>query len=119
MAQAFLKRSVSSVFQPFYRLEASRNQITGGSGLGLAVVQQLSATHGWQIDIKDSQLGGAAFHWCFADSQAARKNDATLWVIIAPSSWVIAEIFALPLIQNVTKKTVAEMLWKLGNWILD
>ena len=28
---------------------------------------------------------------------------------------VLAEIFALPLIQIVTKKAVAEMLWKLGN----
>ena len=62
-----------SVFQPFYRLEASRNQSTGGSGLGLAVVQQLSAAHGWQIDIKDSYLGGAAFHWCFDDTQAAQE----------------------------------------------
>ena len=28
---------------------------------------------------------------------------------------VLAEIFALPLIQIVTKNAVAEMLWKLGN----
>ena len=53
----------SSVFQPFYRLEASRNMSTGGSGLGLAVVQQLSAAHGWQIEIGESDRGGAAFHW--------------------------------------------------------
>ncbi len=53
----------SSVFQPFYRLEASRNPNTGGSGLGLAVVQQLCGTHGWQVEIKESHLGGAAFHW--------------------------------------------------------
>ena len=53
----------SSVFQPFYRLEASRNPSTGGSGLGLAVVQQLCGTHGWQVEIQESHLGGAAFHW--------------------------------------------------------
>lgn len=51
------------VFQPFYRLEASRNVSTGGSGLGLAVVQQLSAAHGWKIHIADSALGGAEFRW--------------------------------------------------------
>lgn len=56
----------SSVFQPFYRLDASRNPSTGGSGLGLAVVQQLSGTHGWQVEIQESHLGGAAFHWRFA-----------------------------------------------------
>ncbi|NCF76404.1 MAG: HAMP domain-containing protein [Proteobacteria bacterium] len=53
------------VFQPFYRLEASRNVSTGGSGLGLAVVQQLSAAHGWKIHIADSALGGAEFRWRF------------------------------------------------------
>ena len=49
------------VFQPFYRLEGSRNPSTGGSGLGLAVVQQLCAAHGWQIEIGDSVQGGASF----------------------------------------------------------
>ena len=53
------------VFQPFYRLEASRNVSTGGSGLGLAVVQQLSAAHGWKIHIGDSAMGGAEFRWRF------------------------------------------------------
>jgi two-component system osmolarity sensor histidine kinase EnvZ len=67
-----------SVFQPFYRLEASRNQSTGGSGLGLAVVQQLSGTHGWQVEIKESYLGGAAFHWSFAAPPAALKSPRSL-----------------------------------------
>ena len=53
------------VFQPFYRLDASRNVSTGGSGLGLAVVQQLSAAHGWKIEIGDSPMGGAEFRWRF------------------------------------------------------
>ena len=53
------------VFQPFYRLGASRNVSTGGSGLGLAVVQQLSAAHGWKIEIGDSPMGGAEFRWRF------------------------------------------------------
>ena len=47
------------VFQPFYRLEGSRNVSTGGSG-GLAVVQQLCAAHGWQVEISDSAKGGAS-----------------------------------------------------------
>ena len=59
----------SRVFQPFYRLETSRNVNTGGSGLGLAVVQQLSAAHGWKIEVGDSLMGGAEFRWCF-DSKA-------------------------------------------------
>ncbi len=54
------------VFQPFHRLEGSRNVSTGGSGLGLAVVQQLCAAHGWQVEISDSAKGGASFVWRFA-----------------------------------------------------
>ena len=65
MVRAFLSPKRRRVFQPFYRLEASRNVGTGGSGLGLAVVQQLSAAHGWKIDIGDSLMGGAEFRWCF------------------------------------------------------
>ncbi len=62
-----------SVFQPFYRLEASRNQSTGGSGLGLAVVQQLSGIHGWHVEIRESYLGGAAFHWSFNAPPVAQE----------------------------------------------
>ena len=37
-----------NIFQPFYRLEASRSRSTGGSGLGLAIVHQLCRAHGWE-----------------------------------------------------------------------
>jgi len=30
------------VFQPFYRLETSRNRNTGGTGLGLAIARRLA-----------------------------------------------------------------------------
>lgn len=56
------------VFQPFYRMEISRNVSTGGSGLGLAVVQQLSVVHGWQVEIGESAAGGASFTWRFVSS---------------------------------------------------
>lgn len=49
------------VFQPFYRIERSRNQRTGGSGLGLAIVKQLCDAQGWQICVSDRVGGGAAF----------------------------------------------------------
>jgi two-component system osmolarity sensor histidine kinase EnvZ len=64
----------SNVFEPFYRLEASRSQSTGGSGLGLAVVQQLSSAHGWRIEIRDAKPRGAAFHWQLHDSGAKRRR---------------------------------------------
>ncbi|MFK5986506.1 MAG: ATP-binding protein [Pseudomonadota bacterium] len=49
---------LDTVFQPFYRLEASRNTETGGSGLGLAIVQQLCKTQGWKIQLKNRKKQG-------------------------------------------------------------
>jgi len=42
---------LNAVFQPFYRLDNSRNKDTGGSGLGLAIVQQLCDIHDWKIEL--------------------------------------------------------------------
>lgn len=46
------------VFEPFYRVEASRSVTTGGSGLGLAIVYQLCEIHGWGIELRDNPGGG-------------------------------------------------------------
>ncbi len=46
------------VFQPFYRLEKSRNSDTGGSGLGLALVRQLAETHQWHVTLNTPKTGG-------------------------------------------------------------
>ncbi|MEM9624184.1 MAG: ATP-binding protein, partial [Pseudomonadota bacterium] len=54
-----------AVFQPFFRLDSSRNQATGGSGLGLAIVQQLCQAHGWRVEVGDSPAGGAEFSLYF------------------------------------------------------
>ncbi|PLY14570.1 MAG: hypothetical protein C0631_10740 [Sedimenticola sp.] len=47
-----------AVFQPFFRLENSRNPDTGGSGLGLAIVAQLCAAQGWRIRLLERPGGG-------------------------------------------------------------
>ncbi len=52
------KEFTEKVFQPFYRIEKSRNNKTGGSGIGLAIVQQLVNLHGWQINLKPLKNGG-------------------------------------------------------------
>ncbi len=46
------------VFQPFHRLENSRNRATGGSGLGLAIVQQLCEANNWKISLHANPEGG-------------------------------------------------------------
>jgi signal transduction histidine kinase len=46
------------VFAPFYRIEASRNRETGGTGLGLAVARSAVRAHGGDIVLDDSASGG-------------------------------------------------------------
>jgi len=47
------------LFEPFTRLENSRNRDTGGVGLGLAIVKSVAEWHGGEARISDSPLGGA------------------------------------------------------------
>ncbi|WP_419662946.1 ATP-binding protein [Desulfosarcina variabilis] len=53
------------IFEPFVRLDASRDRDTGGSGLGLAIVQRIVTMHRGAVLIEPSPLGGARFtvHW--------------------------------------------------------
>ena len=46
------------VFRPFYRLDASRNQDQGGTGLGLAIARDIARSHGGDIQLGQSPLGG-------------------------------------------------------------
>jgi signal transduction histidine kinase len=50
-----------AMFEPFVRLETSRNRRTGGAGLGLAVVRNLVEAHGGVVEIDDAPAGGARF----------------------------------------------------------
>lgn len=47
------------VLQPFTRLEKSRNKISGGFGLGLAIVSRIIQWHQGELMINQSELGGA------------------------------------------------------------
>jgi signal transduction histidine kinase len=46
------------VFEPFYRLESSRNRETGGVGLGLAIVRQIARGHGGDVVLENRAEGG-------------------------------------------------------------
>jgi len=46
------------VFEPFFRLEASRNRDTGGIGLGLASVRAIVMDHGGEITLGNRKGGG-------------------------------------------------------------
>jgi two-component system osmolarity sensor histidine kinase EnvZ len=46
------------VFRPFLRLDDARNQDEGGTGLGLAIARDIARSHGGDIMLGDSPLGG-------------------------------------------------------------
>ncbi|MCY0148003.1 ATP-binding protein [Hoeflea sp. G2-23] len=46
------------VFRPFYRLDESRNQDETGTGLGLAIVRDIARSHGGDVMLSDSPMGG-------------------------------------------------------------
>ena len=46
------------VFRPFYRLDASRNVDTGGVGLGLTIARDVARSHGGDVALAPSPLGG-------------------------------------------------------------
>ena len=45
-------------FKPFLRLDDARNQDEGGTGLGLAIARDIARSHGGDITLGDSPLGG-------------------------------------------------------------
>lgn len=54
ISQAELER----VFEPFYRVEASRNRETGGTGLGLPITRNILRAHGGDVVLANRPGGG-------------------------------------------------------------
>jgi two-component system, OmpR family, osmolarity sensor histidine kinase EnvZ len=46
------------VFKPFLRLDDARNQDEGGTGLGLAIARDIARSHGGDITLSNSPMGG-------------------------------------------------------------
>ncbi|MFS9435751.1 two-component system sensor histidine kinase RstB [Citrobacter sp. C348] len=51
----------AQVFEPFVRLDPSRDRATGGCGLGLAIVHSIALAMGGTVMCDESELGGARF----------------------------------------------------------
>lgn len=45
-------------FKPFVRLDAARNVDDGGTGLGLAIARDIARSHGGDVVLSDSTMGG-------------------------------------------------------------
>ena len=52
------KEKYEDVFKPFYTLDPSRNKLKGESGLGLTITRDIIRSHGGEIKLDKSKLGG-------------------------------------------------------------
>lgn len=48
----------ANVFKPFYRIDRARTQEEGNSGLGLAIARDIAKSHGGDITLGESSMGG-------------------------------------------------------------
>jgi len=49
---------MDKVFEPFYRVESSRNRATGGTGLGLSIAKGIAEDHGGRLELSNRAEGG-------------------------------------------------------------
>ena len=51
-------QELERVFEPFYRLESSRNRDSGGTGLGLSIARDIAQAHGGSLTLSNLPGGG-------------------------------------------------------------
>jgi signal transduction histidine kinase len=49
---------IDRVFEPYYRVDASRSRDTGGTGLGLAIARSIAVAHGGELTLENRREGG-------------------------------------------------------------
>jgi signal transduction histidine kinase len=58
------QESLERVFEPFFRLESSRNRDTGGTGLGLSIARDVAQAHGGTLRLRNRPQGGLEAELC-------------------------------------------------------
>jgi signal transduction histidine kinase len=53
-----VETQLEQVFEPFFRIEASRSRATGGTGLGLGIARNIARAHGGDVVLRNRPHGG-------------------------------------------------------------
>ena len=61
------EEAIPKLFEAFYRVDTSRSRQTGGSGLGLVIVQKILQQHGSRCDVRNTEEG-VEFFFAFPQS---------------------------------------------------
>ena len=52
------KNNYEDVIKPFFTLDPSRNKLKGESGLGMTIARDIVRSHGGDIELSQSEIGG-------------------------------------------------------------
>lgn len=63
---------LAQVFEPFYRLETSRNRSSGGTGLGLTIARNIAEQHGASLSLANHASGGLEATLVFPEFYAGK-----------------------------------------------
>ena len=67
------QQNLESLFQKFYQVDSSNSRAYGGTGLGLALCQQLAEFHGGKIAVQSTMGEGAVFTLRIPHRQSSSK----------------------------------------------
>lgn len=68
-------KDLPRIFERFYRTDASRNSLKGGSGIGLSIVQKIIEDHGGRIWATSEEQKGTTMHFVLRKYQEVNKNE--------------------------------------------
>jgi len=66
---------LSAIFRPFYRVDRARSQDTGGSGVGLAIVDRTVKLHHGELSAFNRKDGGATIRVVFPCAKTAHSSN--------------------------------------------
>ena len=71
------EKDLSRIFERFYRVDKSRSQETGGSGLGLSIVKHIIESHQSKINVESNSKKGTKFWFLLKASPPPKSETKT------------------------------------------